>query len=249
MISACIPGFDSGRTDDKNTFGARVMTLMCKRIAFAADPTDVSGAKYRAACDGGDPPDPDGTPAQLNALFANRAALIKAIDTAVPDGSLTDLQHLLTSPPVLALYDDGTMESAIVNAGDLLDDMAHDPDAMAALARAGTRIGYRPPAAAFGMPAALVTARRAPAPGQAASGSVVPSVHDVLAMTVPALTPGGAASPQWNALTAALSATLLDASPPPDAAAPDRTAVLAANLLVAERVDLGEATPVPLVRR
>jgi hypothetical protein len=251
IVSAvgCAPDFDTTRPTDTHTFGERVMTLMCKRIAFQADPTDVGGSHFHDACDGGDPPADPTTPAPLVALFANRAALVKSIDTAVPEASLDDLQSFLTSDKVLALYDDNTMETAVVNVGDLLEEIAHDADAMAALARTGIRIGYRPPSAAFGVPGALVNARRAPSPGTAASGAVTPSVHDVLAQTVPALTAGGAAEGEWTALTAAISATLLDAAAPADAAQPTRTAQLAANLLVTERADLGETTPVSLVHR
>jgi hypothetical protein len=245
---ACAPDFDGTRAEDTHTFGERVVTLMCKRIAFEANPMDVSGATYRDACDGGDPPTAADTPPTLVALFANRASLVKSIDTAVTADDTTDLQAFLTSDATLALYDDDTMAKSIVNVADLLDDIARDGAAVSALARTGTRIGYRPPAAELGMPAALVTARRAPSGGMAA-GMVIPSVHEVMSTTIPAITPGGPANAEWDALTAALAATLLDASAPSDAASPSRTAALAADLFLTERSDLVEPVALPLVRR
>jgi hypothetical protein len=243
---ACAPDFDTTRVADSHSFGERVMTLMCKRIAFQAEPTDVRGDHYRDACNGGDPPTATETPPALAALFAHRSTLTRAIDTAVPSELIDDLQAFLVSDPTLALYDDDTMSRSIASVADLLDDIARDGAAVAALARAGARDGYRPPAAAFGVPAALVGAR-----ARSVSGArpALPSLHDVLSITVPALTSGGAAHAEWDALTAALSATLIDAAPPSDAAAPDRTAALAADLLLSERADLVEPTAVPLVRR
>jgi hypothetical protein len=246
---ACAPDFDGTRVADSHSFGERVATLMCKRIAFQAEPTDVRGDHYRDACNGGDPPAAADTPSPLVALFANRTSLVQAIDTAVPAAFTADLQAFLVSDATLALYDDDTMSRSIATIADLLDEIAHDDAAIAALARAGTRDGYRPPAAAFGVPAALVTARRLAAPGTAAPAPALPSLHDVMAKTVPAITGGGAAHAEWDALIAALSATLLDASAPADAAAPDRTAALAAGLLLAERADLAEPAALPLVRR
>ncbi|HSR98179.1 MAG TPA: hypothetical protein VLM79_14070, partial [Kofleriaceae bacterium] len=54
---------------------------------------------------------------------------------------------------------------------------------------------------------------------------------------------------EWDALVAALSATLLDASAPADAASPERTAALAQSFFLGERAELTEAAAVPLVQR
>ncbi|HEX2690189.1 MAG TPA: hypothetical protein VHN14_26420 [Kofleriaceae bacterium] len=220
------------------------MALICKRIAFQAEPTDVRGDHYRETCNGGEVP--AGAPPALVALVDSRPSLVKAIDSAVPAEFTADLQAFLTSDATLALYDNDTMSSSIATLADLLDEIAHDDAALAALAHASVREGYRPAETAFGVPAALASARASVAAG---AGSVVPSLHPVLAKTVPAITSGGAAHGEWDALVAALSATLLDASAPSDAASLERTATLAADFFLSERADLTEPSPEPLVRR
>jgi len=242
-LSACAPDLDTTRTADTHSFGERVVTLMCKRIAFQAEPSDVRGDHFRDACSGGAVPG-DAPPA-LAALLDRRPQLVTAIDTAVPAAFTADLQAFLVDDRTLALYDDDTMSRSIASIADLLDEVAHDDAALTALARAGVRDGYRPAAAAFGVPAALTNAR-----ARAASASpVAPSLRDVLGKTVPALTSGGAAHAEWDALIAAVSATLLDAEAPSDAASPDRTAALAAGFLLSERADVVEPATAPLVQR
>src|SRR5437868_6025577 len=163
VVVACAPDFDGTRAPDPHSFGERVVTLMCKRLAFQAEPSDVRGDHLRDACDGGALP--GDAPATVVALLGNRAPLVAAINTAVPDGFTGDLQRFLTSDATLALYDDDTMARSIASIADLLDEIAHDDDALIALARAGARDGYRPPAAAFGVPAALTLARSPVPPG------------------------------------------------------------------------------------
>src|SRR5690242_16309984 len=171
-LAACAPNFDATRTPDTHSFGERVVTLMCKRLAYTAEPSDVRGDHFRDACNGGDVP--ADAPPELVGLLGERAPLIAAIDTAVPDGFTADLQGFLTSDATLALYDDDTMSRSIASVADLLDEIARDDAAVAALARAGVRDGYRPAAAAFGVPAALTNARSLALTSGAA---VAPSLH------------------------------------------------------------------------
>jgi hypothetical protein len=241
-IAACAPDFDATRISDSSSLGERVVTLLCKRLAFQAEPADVRGDHFRDACAGGGIP--ADAPPTLVALLSKRPALVKAIDAAVPDAFTGELQAFLTSDATLALYDNDTMSRSIASLADLLDEVSHDDAALAALARVATRDGYRPAAVAFGFPAALALAR------SSASGAPgMPSLHAVLTSTVPAITAGGAAHAEWDALVAALSATLLDYSPPSDAGSPERTVALAKDFLLTERPDLSEPAPVPLVRR
>ncbi len=244
-LAACAPDFDATRTSDSNSLGERMVTLLCKRLAFQAEPTDVRGDHFRDACAGGDIP--TDAPPTLVALLTKRPALVKAIDTAAPDAFTGELQTFLTSDATLALYDNDTMSRSIASLADLLDEVSHDDAALAALARVATRDGYRPAAVAFGFPAALALAR--PSDSTASGAPGLPSLHAVLASTVPAITAGGAAHAEWDTLVAALSATLLDFSPPSDAGSPERTGALAKDFLLTERPDLSESTPVPLVRR
>jgi hypothetical protein len=241
-IAACAPDFDATRTPDSNSLGERMVTLLCKRLAFEAEPTDVRGDRFRTACAGGDVP--QGAPASLVALLTERPALVKAIDTAVPDPFTGPLQALLTSDATLALYDNDTISHSVASLADLLDEISRDDAVLAALARVATRDGYRPAGVAFGFPAALALARSS-APGSAG----MPSLHAVLTHTVPAITAGGAAHAEWDALVAALSATLLDYSTASDAGSPERTLALVRDLLLTEHPDLSEPAPLPLVRR
>lgn len=241
-LAACAPEFDATRTSDSNSLGERVVTLLCKRLAFQVEPTDVRGDHFRDACAGGDIP--ADAPPTLVALLTKRPALVKAIDTAAPDAFTGDLQAFLTSDATLALYDNDTMSRSIASLADLLDEVSRDDAALAALSRVATRDGYRPAPVAFGVPAALALARSS-APG--APG--MPSLHAVLTSTVPAITAGGAAHAEWDALIAAVSATLLDLSPASDAGSPERTLALARDFLLTEHPDLSEPAPVPLVRR
>src|SRR5258706_3596642 len=108
--AACAPPFDPNRQPAPGTFGERVVTLVCKRLAYEADRSDVRGDHYRDTCNGGDAP-PDAAPT-IVALVADRARLVAAIDAAVPPGQTCALQTYLTLPQILALYDDDTMSTA-----------------------------------------------------------------------------------------------------------------------------------------
>lgn len=206
------------------------MTLACKRLAYEADPSDVRGDRWRDTCAGG-PAAPDAPPT-LVALVADRARLIAAIDAIVPPDQTEALQTYLTSDAVLGLYDDGTMDASTASLAAMLSELGGDGDAMAAFARLGGHLGYRPPATAIGPTRALVTAQ---------------GIDGVLDTTLPAIAPGGTAEPEWNALVAAMSATLADADAP--AGSNVRASVLLRDLLLTERPDISEAAPSLLVRR
>src|SRR5262245_38119876 len=81
-LLACAPDLDTARASDPHSFGERVVTLMCKRIAFQAEPSDVRGDHFRDACSGG-AVSGDAPPA-LAALLDRRPQLVTALDTAVP---------------------------------------------------------------------------------------------------------------------------------------------------------------------
>lgn len=230
-VAACAPAFDDTRTEsDPGTFGEHVATLMCKRLAFSADPTDVSGDTYRATCMGGalpDNPDPS-----IAALEADRARTIAAIDLAVPPDKTDALDAYLTSDAVLSLYDDGTMATSISNLGDMLDEFANDGDAMAALSRIGARDGYRRADVAIGQLGPMM------------SSVDLPALLDAL---LPAVDSGGVAKAQWDQVIAAASATLHAAAPQTDV--PNSTATIVNQLLLTEHPELAEATPLPIVVR
>src|SRR6185295_6221292 len=111
--AACAPDFDGTRAPDTHSFGERVMTLMCKRLAYQAEPSDVRGDHLREACDGGALP--SGAPPTAAAL---------------PASFVGDLQSFLTSDSTLALYDDDTLSRSVASVADLLDEIARDDAAL-----------------------------------------------------------------------------------------------------------------------
>jgi hypothetical protein len=234
ILSACAAPFDTDRTSTEpdGTFGDHVVTLMCKRLAYEADPSDVSGNAYRDTCNGGSA-DPTAPPTVL-ALVGDRERLVAAIDAAVPPDQTGPLQAYMTSNAVLGLYDDGTMSAAVLSLGQMLQQFAAAPDAMLALSRMGVREGYRPPAQAIGPAGTLLNAQ---------------SITSVLDHVLPLIDTDGAANAQWNEVVTAMAATLADAAAPADAASPTRTAAIVDDFLLATYPELAEATPVPMVMR
>src|SRR3569832_1528306 len=147
LLIGCAPALDPDRQDaDPGTFGHHVVDLLRKRLAWEATPTDVSGALDRDTCHGGDAR--ADAPVTLIALVGDRPRTATAIDTAVAPATTDALQAYLTSDAVLGLYDDDTMSTSIQSLGDMLSELGDDPDAMAALARFGSRVGDRRQAAA-----------------------------------------------------------------------------------------------------
>ncbi len=230
--AGCAPKFDPQRQDAPGTFGERVVTLLCKRLAYAADRSDVRGDTYRETCDHGTPA-PAGAPATVAAISIDRTRTAAAIDLVVPPDQTAALQRYLTSDGVLGMYDDGTMATTTQSLADMLAMIGSDPDAMAALARLGGHRGYRTPATAIGPNQALLSA---------------PSIDSVLDSVLPAITPGGPAEAQWNAVTAAVGATFADASVPTEPVA-IRISTLLRDLMLTERANLGDAVATPLVAR
>ncbi len=231
LLTACAPPFDPTRTEsDPGSFGEHVVTLLCKRLAFQADPTDVAGDTYRASCQGGDLPADPAPP--IVALETDRARTIAAIDAAVPASTTDALQAYLTSDAVLALYDDDTMATSIVSLGDMLDELATDDPAMGALARLGAHDGYRRADVAIGQLGPML------------SSIDVPTLLDRL---LPMIDTGGAAKPAWDSLVAAIAATMADASAPADPA--NSTAAIVNTLLLTEHAELGETAALPIVAR
>ena len=111
---------------------------------------------------------------RIGALVRRRAELINAIDTAIPDVKVPikdvnnpDLSRTCMAPngpgedklgrqvaDMLArfqmLYNDGTMPQSTRSLAELLAAIEADPEAQAALARVGARLGYRPVETSFG---------------------------------------------------------------------------------------------------
>lgn len=240
--SGCREPLDTTRDPvDTGSFGQTVVTLVCKRIAYLEDledggTVDVRGDAYRDICRLGLAP-PDDAPGTLKALLAKYDTSVAAVDTMFPDGFLDTLQAYLTSQDFLAAYDDGTATSAVDSLIGLFRLFADDDEAMAALERLNVRLGYRP---------------LAPALGAVRAGVRYPELHELLLVLTQAITEGGSARGEWENLIEALGVTLRNAAvstTPEERDDPERTARLAADLLLTEQSLLGTSKSIPLARR
>ena len=248
LAVGCASDFDTRRASGlEQSFGAAVVELACKRMAYLHDMADgdgrvdVSGNEYRATCRGQADPPAD-APDDVRALVARRNELAFALDSAAPETYLPALQELLTSEAFLTLYDSNAATGAIDALVALLrfaaDDPARAPAFHDALVRLAARPGYRP----------LDTA-----PGLMGAALGYPEVHAAMRAFTGAIDAGGSAEEAWNALLAAAGASLRHAEAAAVPADPERTANLVLDLLFTEDPLLGAGvTPDPqldVVRR
>lgn len=239
LSTGCHGAFDETRQPvDNGTFGEKVHTLVCKRVAYLDDladggTTDVRGDLYRDICRLGLAP-PASASGKMKALQAERERLTAATDAVFPEDFLTDLQAFLTSNEFLALYDDDTSVAAIDALVATLRHIAADDEAVGALERLGHRLGYRPPTPAMGAVRAFVN---------------YPELHDLLLTLTTAITPGGGARGEWQNLIEAAGITLRNAEPAASPGAADRTLRIALDFLLTERAELGTSMVAPLTVR
>jgi hypothetical protein len=123
------------------------------------------------------------------------------------------------------------MSTSIASLGAMMTEIGSDADAMAAFERMGAREGYRHPAQAIGPAGAFTNS---------------PAIRDVMTHVLPTIVDGGSAKAEWDALLAALGATFADASPLDE---PSSAAEIVNELLLSEHAELGEPTPLYIVRR
>lgn len=240
LTAACVSELDTTREPvDTGTFGSKVVTLMCKRVAYLEDlhdgnaVVDVRGDEYRDMCRLGLAP-PDAAPDTLKALQAKRDGLIDAVDTTFPDGFLPDLQVFLTSNEFLALYDSGETIAAVDDLIEMMRFFADDPALAPALERLNHRLGYLPTDQSLGAVRALVN---------------YPDLHQLLLTVSEQVTAGGQAKGEFDNLLAALGVTLRNAEATADPSDGTRTGQLALELLMSESPLLGGQSSIPMVRR
>jgi hypothetical protein len=210
------------------SFGEAMFEVVCERVGYsheldvkAANPaalTDVSGAKYHAACTApGDQPAAATEAPKVNVLTGQRESIIQALNIILPEALLDPMDAFLRA--ILPLYDDGTFGDANSKIGTVLQMLADDPDVHAALAKFAGRDGYRPLEAALGVIRKVVQ---------------YPAIDQVLSSSLRALDEGGSGHEAFTALTTALHYELLTTKAVPDAKDPERTLSLALGLLFAE---------------
>jgi hypothetical protein len=227
LAAGCASDFDTSRVSrGEQSFGSIVVELACKRMAHLHDladgdgRVDVSGTRYRSACRGEEAAPAD-APGDLRALLARRNELAFALDTAAPEDYLPALQALLTSEGFLALYDDDSTTAAIdalvASMRFAADDPERGPALHDALVRLEERAGYRPLDATPGLMGAVIE---------------YPELGQSLRALTGAIAAGGSAEAEWNALLAAVAASMRHAEKAPDPADPERVANLVLGLLL-----------------
>jgi hypothetical protein len=142
--------FDETRVPaDDQTLGQEIVRTFCERMAADAFPNDVSGLRWKPVCRAEVPP-PDDAPPRLVTLMMNRDRLAAALDATVPQDTHDDLGLFLGD--MLPFYDP-PRERLPTNTrllASLLETVSANDDALSAMARIGSRTGYRPLRLALG---------------------------------------------------------------------------------------------------
>lgn len=125
------------------SIGEEIVEVFCERLARDADPSDVTGLRWKPVCEGRAEP-PAGAPPRLVALLANRARLVDALDRVLPEDQGDALGRFLAE--LLPFFDppEERLPRQTRALADFLARLAEDDAAVEALARLGTRQGYRP---------------------------------------------------------------------------------------------------------
>ena len=227
--------FDATRVPAaRGTLGEEIVRVFCERMAREAHPEDVSGEAWKPVCRAQIPP-PEDAPPRLVTLMENRDRLASALDQVLPEDLHDELSTFLWR--LLPLYDP-PVERLPRNTrliADLLDSIAGDEAALAALARVGTRTGYRPQRLGLGVTRSLLA---------------YPDLAGLADETLGAIGEGGSAQPEWQAIQAALAmemATYEPATPPTDG---DRTTLqISRDLLFSGHPDIAAGTSQYVLRR
>ncbi len=132
------------------TIGEEIFQVFCERLAREADPSDVTGVRWKPVCEGRGAPPPGSTP-RLVALHENRARLVDALDRTLPDDQSDELGRFLGA--LLPFFDrpEERLPTQTRRLADFLTRLARDDEAIGALERLGTRQGYRPLRLALGV--------------------------------------------------------------------------------------------------
>ena len=223
MASSCDHGFDSERrASPRGTVGEEVYRVFCQRLAASELPQDVSGAQTRALCAGEVGPEAAPTP-RLRALADNRDRTVAALDQIMPEPLEDDLNRFMVQ--LVPFYDppEEALPSQTRAVGALLAELAADDEAIAALERLSTRVGYRPLRLALGV------AR----PAMAYEG-----LSEFTRVALETIDEGGAAGDEWAELLQAVALELATAAPAPASDGPS-TLELTRELLFRTRPEFG----------
>ncbi len=225
LISAlsCNHSFDTERrVSVRGSLGEEVYRVFCQRLAASELPEDVSGAESRALCAGEAPPETAPTP-RLRALAENRERSIAALDRIMPEPLEDDLDRFMLQ--LVPFYDppEEVLPSQTRAMGNLLADLAADDEAIAALERLSTRVGYRPLRLALGVARPLMA---------------YDGLSEFARVALDTIDEGGSAGDEWAELLQATALELATAAPSPEDDGPG-TLELARELMFRTRTEFG----------
>jgi hypothetical protein len=237
--------FDTTRTPaDTLTLGQEIVYTFCMRMASDAFPNDVSGLRWHGVCRATDTPPMD-TPPRVTALLHNRDRLARALDSVMPPMTHDDLGNFLGD--MLPFYDP-PRERLPTNTrliASLLESVEADSDALGALARIGSRVGYRPLRLALGTIRPILSYPDF----DHFAGVALHALVD-LPPTLPGGTDDGAVAPQLTNVEAALGMYLAAMQPAAPLAAGELSNLqLARNLLFTADPLFGSGTAHYVVAR
>lgn len=223
------------------TLGEIAYAETCQRLAYSSEldeynagrrPTlDASGVGYRPMCRDGAMP-PLGSPQLMQEVAAERQAIVGNVDTMVPAALYDALdQALRATVPAL---DGEAAARAVAGAGAVFTAMAQDPPTVAAITRLGLRSGYRLKVTEGGLFRSAL--------GYANLSANIGASLPVLWPSSDAADDAPGAAGRLTLFTG-LAREFGAAAAVPSVTAPDRSARLAARLLLTESPDLATLGP------
>ncbi len=150
------------------TTGGEVFHILCKRVAAAAYPNELTGMRFNAPCDGDGVVDAEGDP-RLAAMIERRAEIVAALDQVFGDAPSKGTAEFATGEldtflanliPFYDPPDEWTPKSTRALAqvlAELLADKPASKRVLSTLARVAPRVGYRPIKQALGAVRPAVT--------------------------------------------------------------------------------------------
>ncbi|HJL38321.1 MAG TPA: hypothetical protein RMG95_21685, partial [Polyangiaceae bacterium LLY-WYZ-15_(1-7)] len=205
---------------ERGTLGEEIFRIFCQRVASDELPNDVSGRESRDVCAGTASPDAAPTP-RLRAMAENRDRLVAALDQTLPEPLEDDLDHFMLQ--LVPFYDPPAeqLPTQTRALADLLTKLEEDDEAVGALERLSTRVGYRPLRLALGVTRPALA---------------YPRIVELTETALTTIDEGGAAGEEWDDLLRAISLELAtsEASEPEDGAS---TLELTRQLLFTTRAE------------
>ena len=183
FLGSCGEKPDLNRPDsERESVGEEVFNVFCLRFAAEEYPYSLDGQEPRALCDGSQEVTEE-TPPRTAALVSNRARLIAALDQTFPEEIHEELDEFLLK--LVELYELPNEEVPVLmrTIADVLEHVANDPEATAAIARLINHNGYRPLNMALGTVRPILS---------------YPELQNVFTVGLAAMSENGSFEQEWN---------------------------------------------------